>query len=687
MSDDSEFGSDEARRGFVTRGFDLAPWQVAAVDAWQRGSGDRYRGTLEIFTGGGKTLIALACAERAAAASGPLRVAVVVPTEALARQWVESVARYTNVPRVEIGLLGAGGHDELRDKTVLVAVLNTAAHRLPEMARVAGGHLLLVVDECHRAGAPTFARVLCTSADYRLGLSATPDREEVDDDGEPLEYDAQLVGQALGGVVYRFTLRDARTEGWLPEFEVHHHGVELLRAERAEYERLSRQVDDIADRMSDLGVDALRSRALLSRPAPLGPLASAYVAATSKRKDLLYRAAERARVASLLVERLFNRRPEARVLLFHERVAEAAWLHELLKDVVPAGLVLEHSRLPAAQRAAAIDAFRSGSAPVLVSVKSLVEGIDVPSADVGISVASTSSVRQRIQALGRVLRRTFDDSVKRAEMHVLYVVDSVDELIYAKEDWADLTGDAQNRYWRWSVESSESETQDGPPRTPFPSEEQEWERLGGVPAAPVPWRGALPAREYSVDTRGTVTTRSGALVANPQSVAEMVARVRGRPGGRFYVTPAHDLVIVREAGGEGTLWVAGQLEQAFSIRDQETGDAEPARVVHLRPGDFYTGQTDAFNGEYRVLQKRGGVIERSLGGGVREFALTSGGSPDKIENARRVLEAWRQVTTSGLKIAVNRAWHAWYLEAGEPRFLASVPDGFAWPTSDAETTP
>src|SRR5205085_2532498 len=135
-------------------------------------------------------------------------------------------------------------------------------------------------------------------------------------------------------------------------------------------------------------------------------------------------------------------------------------------------------RLPSASRAAALDAFREGSAQVLVSVKSLVEGIDVPEADLGVSVASTSSVRQRVQALGRVMRRgTSATEEKHSVMHLIYVRDTVDELIYGKADWSDLTGSDRNRYWLWPVEG-EPQAADGPPISPRPTEDQVWDSLG-----------------------------------------------------------------------------------------------------------------------------------------------------------------------------------------------------------------
>ena len=36
------------------------------------------------------------------------------------------------------------------------------------------------------------------------------------------------------------------------------------------------------------------------------------------------------------------------------------------------------------------------------------------------------------------------------------------------------------------------------------------------------------------------------------------------------------------------------------------------------------------------------------------------------------------------KLLTNPAGHAWYLEGGEPRFLAAVPGGFAWPAAPSE---
>lgn len=671
---------------FRTRGFELTGWQRDAVRAWARGAdGQPFRGTIEVVTGGGKSLIALACIAEATEAAPDVKVAVVVPTQALARQWREVLATRTNLNATDIGLLGAGTKNTFEGKRVLVAVLNTAAVRLPSLA---ADHqpLMLIVDECHRAGAPKFSNVLATPSQFRLGLSATPDREEMNEEGEPLAYDAQVVGRELGGVVFSFGLKEARHAGWLPDYTLHHHAVALLAEERERYARLSREVDDAADAMRALGGEQGRARQLGRRSDDLGRAAARWVMLTGQRKDLLYRAAERQRVASLIVGQLFssdNARPRA--ILFHERVAEAVELFDVLRSSLPdIPIALEHSKLPERERQAALASFASGDTPVLVSVKSLIEGIDVPAADTGVSVASTSSVRQRVQALGRVLRRAAaDDGSKQSQMHLIYVGDTVDDLIYAKTDWTDLTGESLNSYWRWAADSTVPEALPGPPRTPKPTEDQAWSQLRkSQTTLPAPWPGEFAGQEYSVSSAGVVHNSFKRLIANPQGAAEMVSSVRrerGDRGGRFRVTPEHRLVLVWKPGegGDGEPWIVGQLDEAFIIAD-EVVEQVNLSVLDLVPGSAYLGPTDKSGGSFRLTQKGGGQVERAVSGG-REFAFADGPTRG-AENARAVVAAWDRAGRPTAKFFVNKQGHAWYEADGGRRFLADVAGGFDWPS-------
>jgi hypothetical protein len=542
---------------------------------------------------------------------------------------------------------------------------------------------MLVVDECHRAGAPTFSRVLDTPAVCTLGLSATPEREEFDVEGNPLEYDDQLVGQALGRVVFSFDLRAAREAGWLPEYEIHHHGLPLSSSdERLAYERVTREIDDLADRLRDVGVEPQRAR-LRASDGDVGAVARSYVAKTAMRKDLLYRSAARVPVALRLVQQSLADGAE-RILLFNERVSEATAAWESLRDHLGNGVELEHSDLADSRRRRAIARFRSGEAHVLVSVRSLIEGLNVPEADVGISVAASSSVRQRVQTLGRVLRRG-EQSGKRARMHLLYVRETVDELVYAKEDWSDLTGTSANRYWIWQDIDMPPTPTDLPPRTPAPTEEMEWERLGRrPPETAVAWLGVLPDAEYSVDVNGNVRTLGGRRVANPQGVGEMLRRATRRAGGRFRLSRRHRLVVATDPQGAGYL-VVGGLSEPFELQpsDGSLSRGDAVDVTGVRPGEEYRGPRDSAGGTYELAQVGGGKVARRRRGG-REFASTDASRfPESAGNVRRVLDAWRTIGGSGRVLMVNSLSHAFVEQAGVALFLADVPGGFVFP-SDPE---
>ncbi|RLG89361.1 MAG: ATP-dependent helicase, partial [Thermoprotei archaeon] len=88
----------------------------------------------------------------------------------------------------------------------------------------------------------------------------------------------------------------------------------------------------------------------------------------------------------------------SKILIFTQYIEQAEKLSEILNAPVITG------ELDPKTRRNRLEAFKNGISRVLVVTTVGDEGIDIPDANVGIVVAGTSSRRQFIQRLGRLLR-------------------------------------------------------------------------------------------------------------------------------------------------------------------------------------------------------------------------------------------------------------------------------------------
>ena len=97
---------------------------------------------------------------------------------------------------------------------------------------------VLVADEVHHLGAERSRQKLLDIFDYRLGLSATPNRW-FDDEG------TAALKEYFGDTVYEFFLDKAIEEGYLCPYYYHPHLVELTDDEFEEYARLTEKISKL----------------------------------------------------------------------------------------------------------------------------------------------------------------------------------------------------------------------------------------------------------------------------------------------------------------------------------------------------------------------------------------------------------------------------------------------------------
>jgi hypothetical protein len=272
-----------------------------------------------------------------------------------------------------------------------------------------------------------------------------------------------------------------------------------------------------------------------------------------------------------------------------------------------------------------LDLFRKGIARVVISARSLIEGFNVPAVDVGIIVASSTSVRQRIQSMGRVLRRhkTAGGEEKNPSIHILYVRNTVDEFIYEREDWGRLTGVERNLYYTWDT-TKEPELQPGPPRVCLPPD---YEVDASCLKPDDVYPGRLEGELHFCDSQGNIRDHRDRQIVNPKPVYDAVREVLGRPG-RFYVTPQKHYCLVRVLGGDEweTRFVTA-LHAPLALADAPSGAQSTVnRTEWLRaanPGDPYPFELQEPTQKLKFSQKQGGVIAKKVHR-AEFFALVSG---------------------------------------------------------------
>lgn len=682
----------------LTRGVNLYPWQTECIERWFRAG---RLGTVKVVTGGGKTLLGLAIAQKLQnEVNRHLRLAVVVPTVVLMHQWYDELIERGNLPPHAIGRLGGGYKDDFKDRRVFIAVLASAHKQLPALVRSArnGKHLLLIADECHRAGATEMSRVFRTQRGYSLGLSATPERDEDEEEGEvDAGYEASVLGQELGPIIYDFTLKQALELGVVPRFTIRHYGLPLTPEEQARYDSLSRSISETQSELRPLAPQGRTSgpgfyqwaRGIAGKGDDGSELASKLIIHISRRKELLQGMSSRAEAVEALLRDEFSVNPETRAILFHESIAEVM---KLFVRMQRAGFraIAEHSRLPDSVREEGLDLFRSGIAQVIVSARSLIEGFNVPAVDVGIIVASSGSVRQRIQSLGRVLRkhRGRDGEEKTSVVHVLYARDTVDDHIYGKLNWEQTTGVEQNLYYLWDVEGK-PELREGPPRSPLPGETDiDVSELKAGDEYPGMYEGV----EYTCDTRGNIQDPQGTYASNPGELAAEIQRVKGGAG-RFRITARRGYVLVRVPRGDEwvTLYVTGlhkPLDFASPEPPHEAAKADPATWAQgAAPGDSYPfGDVPMKTDDIVFKRKRGGVLTRRVKSG-EVFARVGAKAEDprKGAAAERLLGAIQELGRQGKqvsKLEINELGHVLHRERGRLVFVGALQGELEFPRLD-----
>lgn len=415
----------------------LFPWQMECLDIWFQNQG---RGIIDVVTGAGKTVLGLGAIARleyslSRVSSTDLKIKIVVPKVFLAQQWAQALQEELTVSREDIGIY-SGVHKDPADRKYMIYVVNSARYTLARHLLAdyrQGSTILLIADECHHYGSPENSRIfdftkklpaaVSSSRYYALGLSATPETANFRDKLLP----------ALGPEIYKYGFADALHDNIISSFSIFNLKLEFTRYEQEQYQDLSEQLTRALENILHLcpylnGLSSQQFFATLEQLAQTSEdpgtanLARAVLVLSITRKDVVYRAESRISCVQNLVARISQ---TSKILIFNERIEVAEAIFDRLQDLFPGQVGRYHSEMDEGVRKIVLRKYQDSEIRILVSCRALDEGLNVPETDVGIIASSTSSSRQRIQRLGRILRRSGKEHT--ACLYYLYIGSSNEE--------------------------------------------------------------------------------------------------------------------------------------------------------------------------------------------------------------------------------------------------------------------
>lgn len=396
----------------------LLPYQQEVLDNWR----SRFRGIVAFATGGGKTYVGLTAVHEHVNCGGP--ALIVVPTIDLQAQWQGEILKGFPDMANRVILIGGGAPWKEQKQQIESALTLNRDHdgwiflstygsaSLDEFIHLAqqSKNLLVVADEVHNAGTPSFQSFLDqVHAQKRLGLSATPERYG---DAEGTDRIFSYFGDLLSP---SFTIADGIRWKRLTPYTYDFSLVKLTTDEQESWDEISQRIGVLEARIRQGETDlrerrnrALQERARIAKKAAGKVLAGVEVV----RRDM---------------------RPGQRWLVYCQDREQLDEMKRALHEEFPRVPILAfHSGLTRDERRSTLRFFEQ-TPSIICAINCLDEGIDVPASDAALVLASSTNPRQYVQRRGRILRASSTGVKGMAHLRDLLVLGSDGRLLTVSE--------------------------------------------------------------------------------------------------------------------------------------------------------------------------------------------------------------------------------------------------------------
>lgn len=360
-------------------------YQKEAINEWKSAG---YKGILEMATGTGKTITSLLAAKDYIETVKACVTVIVVPFQHLVNQWEKDInfilgtdvvkcmgsqSSWINITKSMVQEFNLG----LIDQFVVVTTYKTATSPyFKELFRKLNDSAILITDECHYITFKGFKDFPFEKFNARLGLSATPDRWW-DEEG------TAYMKNSVGEVVYEYTLDQAISNEKLTKYDYYPHLVEFSESEMQEYNKITQL---IINHLNKDDTDTKEKLEILFR----------------KRSNLVNKASNKIKAF------LQDFKTENLTKISHTLVYCAPGdIEMIVKSISDLGVKVSkfNSDIKNSERETLLNMFELEQIQVLVAIKCLDEGVDVPATKTAYFLSSTSNPREFVQRRGRILRK------------------------------------------------------------------------------------------------------------------------------------------------------------------------------------------------------------------------------------------------------------------------------------------
>lgn len=383
----------------------LFPHQQQAVDLWIK---NRYSLLMEMATGTGKTRTAIGCvSEKLKDKNENLLVIIATPQNTLSLQWAREISNLgvkieksrvidgTNTKwkkELEFLLL------DLAENSIKNAIIYTthATACTSNFLKIIeknkfDSKILFICDEVHAAGSKEQQKALHKLYDYRIGLSATPNRM-FDENG------SALIKHYFGELSYEFTIEDALNsinpltgKAFLNSYCYYPIFVEMNDEEKQKYKDITRKIQIMKNQKEYDEEDLQRLY--------------------DKRANIIKNAENKYVCFDELLEKMEPEKINDTLVFTSPQQLEKCFKTITSKGIKVAKITEKESaskivnNIGETERQNYISFFIKRELQILVGIKCLDEGIDIPTAHTAILMSSSINPREYVQRIGRVIRQ------------------------------------------------------------------------------------------------------------------------------------------------------------------------------------------------------------------------------------------------------------------------------------------